>query len=189
MDLHPDQFTVSQAGTRLCSIMPQSTCPTNTSNRTTCLSKLTQDISLLRSLTRGTLPPCSKLANNIGSILDLARAAEEQARQSFETIRLQQTNLENQLAAASRIANEGAREAIIRKLAADERLGQTEVETDHLRNQRVTDIRQIAGQQIRQAYAAAHQAEALAELQSQNFAPEMNYFKSELSDVLGHLEC
>ena len=56
-----------------------------------------------------------------------------------------------------------------------------------MHNQRVSDIRQIADQQIRQAYAAAHQAEALAERQSKNFAQEMNYFKSEISDVLGNL--
>ena len=68
---HLDQFTGSQAGTRLRS-MPQSTCPTNTSNRTTCMSKPTQDLSLLRSLTRGN-PPCSKLAISIGSILELLR--------------------------------------------------------------------------------------------------------------------
>ena len=116
------------------------------------------------------------------------RATEEETRQSFEALRLQQANLENQHAATSRIANEEAREASNRKQAADERLRQTEVEADHLHTQRLTDICQIADQQIRQAYAAAHQAEALAELQSQNFAHEMNYFKSERPDVLGHLK-
>ena len=116
------------------------------------------------------------------------RVTEEEARQSFEELKLQQANLESQLAAASRIANEEVREASNRKFAADGRLRQTEVVADQLHNQRVTDIRQITDQQIRQAYAAAHQAEALAELQSQNFAHEINCFKSELSDVLGHLK-
>ena len=124
MDLHLDRFTGSRVGRRLRS-MPQSTCPTNTSNRTTCLSNLTQDPSLLRSLTRGTPPPCSKLAISIGSIN--LRVTEEEARQRFEALKLQQANLENQLATASRIANEEAREASNRKLAADERLRQTEV--------------------------------------------------------------
>ena len=38
-----------------------------------CLSNLTQDPSLLRSLTRGTPPPCRKLAISIGSVLGLLR--------------------------------------------------------------------------------------------------------------------
>ena len=115
------------------------------------------------------------------------KITEEEARQSFDALRLQQANLENQLAEASRIACEEAQEASNRKHAADERLRQTEVQADELHNQRVSDIRQIADQQIRKAYSAAHQAEALAELQSQKFAQEMNYFKSEFSEVLGHL--
>ena len=115
------------------------------------------------------------------------RITEEEAHQSFEALRIQQASLESQLAAASRIACEEAQEASNRKHAADERLRQTEVQADELHNQRITDIRQIADQQIRQAYLAAHQAEAVAELQSKNFAQEMNYFRSELSDVLGHL--
>ena len=115
------------------------------------------------------------------------RVTEEEARQSFDALRAQQASLENQLAAASRIACEEAQDASNRKHAADERLRQTEVQADEMHKQRVSDIRQIADQQIRQAYAAAHQAEALAELQSRNFAQEINYFKSEISDVLGHL--
>ena len=115
------------------------------------------------------------------------RVTAEEARQSCEALKIQQANLESQFAAASRIANEEAQEASNRKFAADERLRQTEVEADQLHNQGATDIRQIADQQVRQAYAAAHQAEALAELKSKNFAHELNYFKSELSDVLGHL--
>ena len=115
------------------------------------------------------------------------RITEEEARQSFDASRVQQASLESQLAAASRIACEEAQEASNRKHAADERLRQTEVQADELHNQRVSDIRQIADQQIRQAYAAAHHAAALAELQSKNFAQEMNYFKSEITEVLGHL--
>ena len=115
------------------------------------------------------------------------RIAEEEARQSFDALRVQQASLENQLAAASRIACEEAQEASNRKHAADERLCQTEVQADETHNRRIYDIRQIADQQIRQAYAAAHHAEALAELQSKNFAQEMNYFKSEITEVLGHL--
>ena len=80
------------------------------------------------------------------------RVTEEEARQSFEALRLQQASLENQLAAASRIATEEARrEASARKEAADERLRQTAVEADYMHNQRVTDIHQIADEQIKQA--------------------------------------
>ena len=50
------------------------------------------------------------------------------------------------------------------------------------------DMRQIANQQIKQAYTAAHQAEALAELQSKSFAFEMNYSQAELSEALGSLK-
>ena len=57
-----------------------------------------------------------------------------------------------------------------------------------MNNQRVSGICQIADQQIRQASAAAHQLEALAEVQSKNFGHEMNYFKSELSEALGLLK-
>ena len=109
------------------------------------------------------------------------KVTEDEARQSFDALRLQQASLENQLAEASRIACEEAQEASNRKHAADERLRQTEIQADELHNQRVSDIRQIADQQIRKAYSAAHQAEASAEAQ------EMNYFKSEFSEVLGHL--
>ena len=115
------------------------------------------------------------------------RVTEEEARQSFDALKIQQANLESQLAAASRIAYEEAQEASNRKNAADERLRQTEVQADEIHNARVSDIRQVADQQIRQAYAAAHHAAALAELQSKNFAQEMNYFRSEITEVLGHL--
>ena len=63
------------------------------------------------------------------------RITEEEARQSFDALRVQQASLESQLAAASRIACEEAQEASNRKHAADERLRQTEVQADELHNQ------------------------------------------------------